>query len=120
MNQLGKEKRPFVFLIDFDFEKPLVLEWEESKRHLLWQTPNHSNFETKKTHIRNFEGCEFLELYQDKQNSNIFFTYSYWHSESDLENYRHSELFKDVWAQTKPLFNDKPEAWSVNKLVSLE
>ena len=39
--------------------------------------------------------------------------------EEDLENYRHSTLFKAVWAETKLKFNGKPEAWSVNKLVSL-
>ena len=79
-----------------------------------------ANFETKKEHIRNFDGCLFLELYRDKHNTNIFFTYSYWNTEADLERYRHSDLFKGVWAQTKPLFNAKPEAWSVDKLVSLK
>lgn len=79
-----------------------------------------ANFEAKKHHIRNFEGCEFLELYRDKDKPNIFFTYSYWKGEKDLENYRNSELFKEVWAETKVLFNDKPEAWSVDKLVSLQ
>ncbi|WP_412984666.1 putative quinol monooxygenase [Pontimicrobium sp. IMCC45349] len=78
------------------------------------------NFHKNKNDIRNFDGCRFLELYRDKNNPNIFFTYSYWEKESDLENYRHSELFKNVWAKTKPLFNDKPQAWSVDKLVSLE
>ncbi|OUR90800.1 antibiotic biosynthesis monooxygenase [Flavobacteriales bacterium 34_180_T64] len=78
------------------------------------------NFELKKAQIRAFEGCEFLELYRDKRNTNIFFTYSYWQSENDLERYRHSDLFKDVWAKTKPMFNAKPEAWSVDKLVSLK
>ena len=60
-----------------------------------------------------------LELYQDKTNPELFFTYSYWEREEDLENYRNSALFKNVWAKTKVLFNDKPQAWSVNKNVSL-
>lgn len=79
-----------------------------------------ANFDAKKQQIRNFEGCGFLELYRDKEKTNVFFTYSFWKSEADLENYRHSELFKGVWAETKILFNDKPEAWSVDKLYSLE
>ena len=77
------------------------------------------NFNQKKEYIRNFEGCRFLELYRDKTDTNVFFTYSYWNSETDLENYRHSDLFKTVWSKTKPLFNDKPQAWSVDKIVSL-
>lgn len=78
-----------------------------------------NNFEKKKEYIRKSHGCRLLELYRGKQNDQVFFTYSYWDSEQDLENYRNSELFKEVWAETKVLFNDKPQAWSVDKLVSL-
>ncbi len=77
------------------------------------------NFELVKNQIRNFPGNRLLELYQDKTNASIFFTYSYWDSEEDLENYRKSELFTEVWDFTKQLFNDKPEAWSVDKLDHL-
>ena len=77
------------------------------------------NFDSIKEKIRGAKGNCFLELYQDKNNPCIFFTYSYWETEDDLENYRKSALFDDVWTFTKKLFNDKPEAWSVDKLVSL-
>jgi len=62
-----------------------------------------TNFEKHKLLIRNFPGCRLLELYRDKTNTNIFFTYSYWDNEADLENYKASELFATVWAQTKVL-----------------
>ena len=78
-----------------------------------------ANFEQQKSSIRGFEGCQFLELYQDNNYENIFFTYSYWDDETALNNYRNSELFKGIWAVTKPMFVSKPEAWSVNKLASL-
>ena len=77
------------------------------------------NFDLMKEKIRNAPGNQFLELYQDKNDKCIFFTYSYWDSETDLNNYRKSELFNEVWTFTKKLFNAKPEAWSVEKLVSL-
>lgn len=77
------------------------------------------HFETVKDKIRATEGNRFLELYQDQNNKCIFFTYSFWDSPDHLEAYRNSALFINVWAQTKPLFNAKPEAWSVDKLVSL-
>ena len=79
-----------------------------------------NNFEEVKHHIRNFEGNRFLELYQDKNDKRIFFTYSYWENEEALENYRKSDLFNGVWTYTKSLFSDKPEAWSVDRLVTLE
>ena len=77
------------------------------------------NFGSNKEKIRNSTGNRLLELYQDKNDRNVFFTYSYWETENDLENYRKSILFKEVWTFTKALFNKKPEAWSVDKLVSL-
>jgi heme-degrading monooxygenase HmoA len=79
-----------------------------------------SIFEKKKELIRNSSGCRLLELYREKQDSNVFFTYSFWEREEDLEAYRKSEIFKETWAQTNILFNDKPEAWSVDKVVSLQ
>lgn len=78
-----------------------------------------NNFEQVKLDIRNFPGNRFLELYRDKNDPTVFFTYSYWETEDDLENYRKSELFTEVWAFTKQLFRQKAEAWSVDKLVTL-
>lgn len=78
------------------------------------------NFEANKLKIRNFEGCQFLELYRDKNKPNQFFTYSYWDDESALENYRNSDLFKGLWTDTKIYFNQKPEAWSVDKIAEAQ
>ncbi len=78
-----------------------------------------SNFEVIKEKIRNFPGCEFLELYRDKNDPDIFFTYSKWNDVASLEQYRKSELFKDVWATTKAMFRSKAQAWSVDTLHSL-
>jgi quinol monooxygenase YgiN len=77
-------------------------------------------FDKNKSEIRAFKGCSFLELYRDKNVPNIFFTYSYWEDEAALENYRTSTLFIEVWSQTKVLFQNKPQAWSVDKVVSLK
>ena len=76
-------------------------------------------FDKHKSLIRDFEGCEHLELWQDVKNKSVFMTYSYWQSEKHLEEYRHSDLFKQVWSQTKILFSAKPQAWSVNTLHQL-
>jgi heme-degrading monooxygenase HmoA len=77
------------------------------------------NFEQIKNKIRGFEGNQFLELYQDKNDNRIFFTYSFWETEAHLEKYRNSELFNEVWTYTKAMFSDKPEAWSVDRVASL-
>ena len=72
--------------------------------------------EDSKEHIRAFPGVLHLQMLQSADNPCIFFTYSHWGNDAALENYRHSELFKSTWAKTKPLFAEKPEAWSNNQL----
>lgn len=75
-----------------------------------------SIFETYWKLIAGFEGCKHVELLQDRQHPNVFFTYSIWEHESYLELYRDSDLFAKVWSKTKVLFNDKPQAWTLNEL----
>lgn len=77
------------------------------------------NFHANKDAIRDFEGCHLLELYRDSDDLAVFFTYSYWENDSHLQAYRQSDLFKNVWSKTKALFKDKPQVWSVDKIVSL-
>lgn len=76
-------------------------------------------FNESKRLIRNMKGCNHLELLNDINATNIYFTYSYWDSENDLNNYRNSKIFEQVWDKTKKLFIEKPEAWSVEQKVKL-
>lgn len=69
--------------------------------------------------IRNFEGCQKLQLLQQVDCPAVFFTYSYWDSEEALENYRHSDLFKTFWSVAKSKFAHKAEAWSHHKVAEL-
>ncbi len=74
------------------------------------------HFESVKDKVRNQPGCMEVILLQDKNQSNVFFTLSKWEHESDLEHYRISEFFKEVWFFTKALFNEKAEAWTLESL----
>lgn len=78
-----------------------------------------ANFNQNKEKIRTFEGVKHLELLQDKNIKNCFFTYSIWESENHLEMYRNSELFNGIWKVTKPMFSEKPSAWSVDSIQKL-
>jgi quinol monooxygenase YgiN len=75
---------------------------------------------TKNMHkISRFDGCNHLELLQDDTHSNILMTYSYWDSHEALDNYRHSPLFKSIWAIVKPMFIEKTQAWSLKQEFKL-
>lgn len=76
-------------------------------------------FERQKLKIRSADGCRRLELLQNQDSPAVFMTYSWWDHPSDLDNYRKSELFISTWAETKVLFTEKAEAWSMNQLVQL-
>lgn len=90
------------------------MEFEEDKVEAFLE-----NFHQHKEKIRNFPGCEYLELWQDENQKNIFMTYSHWKSEIALNQYRDSELFKSVWSYTKQLFSAKPIAFSAKKIEEL-
>jgi quinol monooxygenase YgiN len=76
-------------------------------------------FERSKEVIRNQAGCYSLELLRDRLDPNIFFTISQWEDEAALEAYRNSELFKEVWTETKRLFDKKAKAWSTESIINL-
>lgn len=71
-------------------------------------------FESSKANIRAFPGCHHMELLRDRQQPNVLFTLSIWENDAALDSYRQSDLFQDTWAKTKILFNDRPQAWSVD------
>ena len=76
-------------------------------------------FQKHKTAIRNVTGCTHLELLRDIHNPLAYTTLSHWTNASDLEAYRNSELFKDVWGRVKVLFAAPTQAFSMEKLLEL-
>ena len=70
-------------------------------------------FETIKGKIADVHGCNHVELCKDSKLDHVFYTFSKWDSVEDLEKYRHSELFEEVWAKTKKMFGGKPSAYSL-------
>lgn len=78
------------------------------------------NFDVVKTQIVSFNGCTHLELLEEVSKKGVYFTYSIWNSESDLEVYLRSGLFSATWQSVKPLFAAKAEAWSTSSVELLQ
>lgn len=72
-------------------------------------------FESWRHRIIAFPGCLHLELLHDLQDPRVFFTYSEWRSAIDLEAYRRSAVFSEVWPVVKGLFEAPAEAWSMDR-----
>lgn len=77
-------------------------------------------FEASKEKIRSFPGCRHLQLLADAHAANVFSTYSIWEDEADLNVYRNSELFGQVWPETKRLFEVAPVAHSYIQKIKLD
>jgi quinol monooxygenase YgiN len=73
-------------------------------------------FHKYKHEIRGAEGCRHLDLLRTSAEGNVFFTYSKWEDEKYLEIYRNSPIFAEVWPQTKALFSEPAQAWTVDNL----
>ncbi|MFZ1687538.1 MAG: antibiotic biosynthesis monooxygenase family protein [Flavobacteriales bacterium] len=63
-----------------------------------------------------FPGCRHLELLHATDDTRVFMTYSEWDSDSDLENYRKSDVFASVWPTVKAMFEEPAAAWSMERL----
>jgi quinol monooxygenase YgiN len=75
-------------------------------------------FRASEDRIRQQPGCRHMELWQDADAPNVFCTYSHWDSAADLNTYRNSALFGEVWPATKKLFAAPPVAFSVNPVTA--
>ncbi len=73
-------------------------------------------FENHRQAMRTVPGCLHLELWQELHDRAAVTTYSIWQSEKDLENYRNSKLFQEVWATVKPWFAASAQVQSLTKL----
>jgi quinol monooxygenase YgiN len=80
----------------------------------------HLLFDSVKHHIRKHPGCRSLSLMQDADHPCIIYTYSIWDSTEHLDQYRNSAFFADTWRQTKILFEQKAQAFSLIQLEQVE
>ena len=96
------------------------------KRIVLMELPSEKEalfldiFDHAKDEIRSQKGCMGLELLKNNEHGkSILCTISFWNSETDLENYRSSDLFQSTWAAVKPLFSDRARAWTLKPVETL-
>lgn len=66
--------------------------------------------------IRAMDGCRRLELLRDIADECHFTTVSHWDGVAHLDQYRDSDLFRNVWGRVKPLFDQKPRAHSMREV----
>jgi len=72
-------------------------------------------YETIRTKVAGQPGCNGVTFLKEQNNTGVFFTYSKWDSEVDLNNYRGTEVFGQIWPTVKNWFGAKAEAWTLEE-----
>ena len=62
--------------------------------------------------IESQPGCRGVELLTDPAHPSVRATLSRWDAESDLNAYRSSALFGEIWPATKAMFDAPPMVWT--------
>ena len=68
MNELGAQGKPFVFIIDFALEKPLIFDFDVTT-NLLWKTPDSTNYMHEEIQKKQVEWKIFPVEYGKYQNA---------------------------------------------------
>ena len=75
-------------------------------------------FMAHKAKLLKMPGCQSVTLVCDQKVKNQFVTISEWRQETDLESYRDSALFLDVWRVVKPMFAAKAQVQNLEVISS--
>ncbi|NOZ46012.1 MAG: antibiotic biosynthesis monooxygenase [Chlorobi bacterium] len=73
-------------------------------------------FEIFNEKIKKFDGCEHHDFLEDKNAQNIFFTYTTWKTERQIERYRRSETHRLHKEKMQEFYNKEDTAWTVEKM----
>jgi heme-degrading monooxygenase HmoA len=69
-------------------------------------------FAQSQARIKEMPGCHGVRLIKGLGDQPIRTTLSWWEHDADLQAYRKSSLFGEVWPRTKAMFSAPPVAWS--------
>lgn len=130
MNVLGKAKIPFIFLLDFELQKPVVFRWDQIPENIYYKFPLSKNYIIKpfRTSQMTFESSPIgFELYKrafDKVQNEIHngnsFLLNLTFPTQIFTNYSLLELFKVSLAKYKLYYKDEFIVFSPETFVKIQ
>jgi para-aminobenzoate synthetase component 1 len=129
MNRFGKEGRPFVFLVDFEENEPVVLPLEEAWQDILWSFPESKNFkEIQAVELTRWEispvdfSCyrKGFDLVQSHIHRGDSFLLNYTRPTPVKTNLSLEELFHLSRASYKVLLKDRFACFSPETFVTIQ
>lgn len=65
--------------------------------------------------LKEQKGCMHLDMFSDKKEKDIFYSYTIWDNDTNLKKYRKSALYKELSGKILPLCDKEPKAWTVDE-----
>ena len=66
--------------------------------------------------IFQFTGCHNMEVLNDKDDPKVFFIYTIWKNETELNKFRNSSFNRNFWNTLQDLCESRPEVWTVENI----
>ena len=66
--------------------------------------------------VRRVSGCIHNDIFRDKMKENIFYSYTIWNSDEDIEKYLGSQYYKDIWGDLWDYFEGTPKSWKIDNI----
>ncbi len=66
--------------------------------------------------VRRVSGCMHNDIFRDKNKDNVFYSYTIWNSEEDIEKYLNSQYYKEIWNDLWDYFKIEPQAWKIDNI----
>jgi|GEM_PF-2597853 hypothetical protein len=63
-------------------------------------------------------GCLHFDYFEEKRNSNVFYSYTIWENIKFLKEYKKSDLFKEVVQTLRYLCSEEPQAWTIENVFN--
>lgn len=130
MNDLGKQGKPFVFMIDFEMKNPIIIQQENSSEKVWFQIPGHSNspqlsknkkLEKWETHPITFEKYKLgFDLVKHHINNGDTYLLNYTQPTPIKTNLTLEEIFQISSARYKIYLKDKFVCFSPETFIKIE
>lgn len=74
-------------------------------------------FTNYQSQIKDFKGCMQHDIFCDKEKEEIYYSYTIWDSEKNLNKYRKSTLLKEINTNIIQYCSKDPQAWTIDKEI---
>ena len=73
-------------------------------------------YRSRNPFTKGVKGCREVKVLKDVDHDDVYYTFSIWDSNEDLEAYRQSNYFAETWPMVKAQLAKRAEAFSMTEI----